>query len=1134
MKKQLLTVCLCFVLSVLMNAQTAKYWSSTESNKINLLTDKALGRLDYPKEFKLFNLNIKPLRTDLFLVAGKNSSKRNIIITLPNADGLLEDFEVYETSNFDDELQARFPEIRSYTGRGIADKYATLKLSIAPSGIQTMVFRADKSSEFIEAYSADHATYAVYKSQRQKGKLPWSCSTKEQKMVQELSTTSKSTKKSNDAKLRTMRLALSCTAEYAAAFGAGSAAQVNLVLAQYNATMARVNGVFEKDFGLHLNIIAQSTNVIFYNATSDPYSAGAVGAKGPWNAELQNTLSSRLTGVGTTLAANNAAYDIGHLFGASGGGGNAGCIGCVCDDDTAILTDTMKGSGFTSPGTGLPQGDKFDIDYVAHEMGHQLGGNHTFSAGSEGTGVNVEIGSGISIMGYAGITLYDLAPNSIDKFHAKSIEQIQANLITKSCPVVTNIAANNATPVANAGLDYTIPKTTPFILTGVGNDANAGDALTYSWEQIDDCGPYVGADSNASLNKKSGPNWTSLQPSSSPSRYFPKINSVVTNSSVTIATGDVGMISEALSAVSRPLNFRLTVRDNATYSGVAPFKVGQTAFDDMKVTVNDNAGPFVVNIPSSTGLSWVAGSSQTVTWNVAGTTANNINASEIDIFLSTDGGFTYPIQLAKKVPNDGSETIIVPNNVGTTNRIMVKGNNHIFFDISNNNFAITAPSSTFAVQPTSAQTALVSCPGAQNATSYTFNYSTLGGFTGTTTFTATGLPAGTNAVFTPATLNTNGAVTMTVNSLNTAATGSYNMTVTATSGATIKTLPVYANIGIGATALVFPADNTIGVNPISVLSWSATPNATLYDVQIATNSSFAPVLSTTNVIGTSFTPTGLAQGKTYYWRVLPKNGSCSGVYTTSFKFATGNIACTTTNNNTAVNIPVYTSTEYPDGFSANSTLNIPTNANISDVNVIVNITHTYIGDITLILKSPTGTLLELFLGGCSDVARQNMAATFDDAGNAIVCGMGPAPAAINGNVLPETPLSIFNGENASGTWTLTVQDPFKDDGGSLTSWGLNICTLQQVPLGTKEISAFNDFSMYPNPNKGSFNIKYTPLSDNVKINVFDISGRAIFEKQYTPNGNFNETINLQNASKGVYLVSILDGDKKIVKKIVVE
>ena len=214
-------------------------------------------------------------------------------------------------------------------------------------------------------------------------------------------------------------------------------------------------GVFEKDFGLHLNIIAQSTNVIFYNATTDPYSAGAVGAKGAWNAELQNTLSSRLTGVGTTLAANNAAYDIGHLFGASGGGGNAGCIGCVCDDDTAILTDTMKGSGFTSPGTGLPQGDKFDIDYVAHEMGHQLGGNHTFSDGSEGTGVNVEIGSGISIMGYAGITLYDLAPNSIDKFHAKSIEQIQANLITKSCPVVTNIAANNATPVANAGLDGT-------------------------------------------------------------------------------------------------------------------------------------------------------------------------------------------------------------------------------------------------------------------------------------------------------------------------------------------------------------------------------------------------------------------------------------------------------------------------------------------------------------------------------------------------------------------------------------------------------------------------------------------------------------------------------------------------------
>ena len=82
-----------------------------------------------------------------------------------------------------------------------------------------------------------------------------------------------------------------------------------------------------------------------------------------WNAQLQSTLTSII---------GEANYDIGHMFGASGGGGNAGCIGCVC-------VNGSKGSGITSPADGIPQGDNFDIDYVVHEVGHQLGANHTFS-----------------------------------------------------------------------------------------------------------------------------------------------------------------------------------------------------------------------------------------------------------------------------------------------------------------------------------------------------------------------------------------------------------------------------------------------------------------------------------------------------------------------------------------------------------------------------------------------------------------------------------------------------------------------------------------------------------------------------------------------------------------------------------
>uniref|UniRef100_UPI0037501397 zinc-dependent metalloprotease n=1 Tax=Flavobacterium sp. TaxID=239 RepID=UPI0037501397 len=566
--------------------------------------------------------------------------------------------------------------------KGITDKYAMLKLSISPQGIQTTVFRTDKENEFIEPYSVDNTIYAVFKSQRVKGNLGWSCSTDDADLVNN-KTNKVNTSRANNGQLKTMRLAQSCTAEYSNYFGATSAAQVGLVLAAFNTTLTRSNGVYEKDLGIHLNLVASSTNVIYYNAATDPYSAAAAGSGGAWNAELQNTLSSTLTGTGTTLAANNAAYDIGHLFGASGGGGNAGCIGCVCTDDTASTADTNKGSGFTSPGDNVPTGDTFDIDYVVHEVGHQLGGTHTFSMSNEGTGTNMEVGSGITIMGYAGITDQDVATNSIAFYHAVSISQIQINLLSKTCPVSTNIAATNATPVANAGADITIPKSTPFILTGSATDANAGDALTYSWEQYDNANAtQTLAASAASATKASGPNWISFSPTASPSRYMPKLSTVLSNS-VTTPGPEVNI--EALSSVARTLTFRLTVRDNVPY--VALNKVSQTGFDDKIVTIDATRGPLNVTSQNTAGISWIQGSTQTITWAV-----NNTNAStggtNVDILLSTDGGLTFPTTLIATTPNDGSEAITVPNVAAVNCRIMVKASASIFFNVNTTPFAI--------------------------------------------------------------------------------------------------------------------------------------------------------------------------------------------------------------------------------------------------------------------------------------------------------------------------------------------------------------------------------------------------------------------------------------------------------------
>lgn len=691
MKKLLLLSFAGILLAASGYSQANRFWSSDNENKSQIQVDKATLRLAYPKAFKLFRLNYSDFKQQLFSVVNSKGARKSVVISLPNAAGVLEDFEVAEASNFEPALQDRFPDIRAFSGRGITDKSATLKLSLSPQGVETMVFRAGKENEFIEPYSKDHAVYSVFTSQRDKSNLPWKCNTPEEKLATSLNATVAGSGITNrsGANLKTMRLAQSVTAEYSNYFGAYDASQVGLVLAAVNNTITRCNGIYEKDLAVHLNLIANTTDVFYYDPATDPYSNSSQGVGlGKWNSQLQNTLTS-------VIGAAN--YDIGHLFGATGGGGNAGCIGCICNDGS-------KGSGITSPADGIPEGDNFDVDYVVHEVGHQMGANHTFSYSNEGTGVQDEIGSGITIMGYAGITSYDVAPHSIDIYHAASIAQIQTNLASKTCPVTTTIS--NATPVVAAVSNYTIPKSTPFALTGSATDANASDILTYCWEEMDNVSGQTAKKSTASITKTTGPNWISFKPTTSPTRLFPQLSTILTGDTTTASLpgGDANTKIEALSSVARTLNFRLTVRDNAAFSTTNPVSVGQTNYTDMAVTVDGATGPFKVTSPN-TAVTWAAGSSQTITWDVAGTTGSPINCANVKISLSTDGGQTFPTVLAASTPNDGSQSVTLPGTASTTARIKIEAVGNIFFDINDGDFTIggTTPVCASAFEPNETQ-----------------------------------------------------------------------------------------------------------------------------------------------------------------------------------------------------------------------------------------------------------------------------------------------------------------------------------------------------------------------------------------------------------------------------------------------
>lgn len=1078
----LLAISFCAALGT---AQTDNAWSRATGQ---VKASASAQRLSFPKEYQLFHLNDNSIRQALASVNGRGQSV-SVIISLPNVNGNIERFAVREFSNFDPALQAQYPEIRSYSGVGMDDKSATVRFSVDPKGIQAMIMRGASRTEFMEPYSADGSVYAVYQSSREKGSLPWVCSTEDHAVAETAARQTADVARSSNPELLTFRLALSCNGEYTIYHGGTVAG----ALAAMNATMTRVNGVFEKDLAIHMNIIPNNNLVIFTNPLTDPYTN-----LNSWNNQLQTTLTNII---------GEANYDVGHMFGASGGGGNAGCIGCVCESG--------KGRGITSPADGVPMGDTFDIDYVAHELGHQFGANHTFSHSVEGSGVNVEPGSGSTIMGYAGITNYNIANNSDDYFVYASVKQIQDNMVNKTCPVRTPLT--HGVPVVSAGADYTIPKSTPFVLTGVATDAN-GDAITYCWEQNDTATTQTGGQSPASATKTAGPNWRSYDPTTSPSRYFPPLTRIIANQS----TSSFGSVTtEALSSVARTLNFVVTARDNNPVGGL-------TNSDAMVVTVNGVAGPFLVTAPNTPGT-YQPGAVQDVTWNVAGTTQNGVNAAYVDIFLSTDGGLTYPIQLASQVPNDGLEQVTIPNNSGNSNRIMVKGYNHIFFDISNANFTIAPATAAFAAgfNGVAGEQHKEICQGA--SATFPISYKALAGFTGTTTFAVSGQPAGVSVAFSQPSISTDGTVTLTVSNTASATPGFYPLTVTATSGSTVKTIPFYLNLFSANFATITastPANGATAQSTSLSLGWTADGNATQYDVEVATDAAFTNIISTGTVSTNNYAVSGLLEATTYYWRVRPKNSACSGTFGPAHVFQTGQIACESA---ASTNVPLIISASGTP--TINSTLVIPAanDVTIADLNLTVNITHSWINDLTVTLISPAGTQVQMVSAPCASAPINNIQATFDDEGSAVVCANNPG---IGGTVIPLQALSAFDGQNSAGTWTLRVSDAWNQDGGSLVSWSLNICSAQPLSVASNELA---NFVVYPNPSNGNFQVAFTSaLADDVKVYVHDMRGRQVYTKEFASTGMFDESINLNNAEAGVYLLTVETGGRKEVKRIVIQ
>lgn len=645
----IVSVLLAFGLNV--DAQNA-LWKQVSVNEGQTFILES--RNSTPTEYDVFKLDVATFKNLVQQAPRRFSGNSSVVISLPAGNGSLQNFRIFEASNFEPGLQAKYPEIRSYVGQGIDDPSAVARFSVSPYGVNVVIHSGKQSTMYIDPYTMDKNHYLAYNKDNLPGYTDgFQCLVEEAVSQGPIQDATLANRNPNDGKLRTFRLALACTGEYATFHlnrqGVPSSATDDVkkaaILSEMNVAMTRVNSVYERDVAIHMNIIDNNDLLIFLNANSDPYTNnnGSVMLN-----QNQNTVDNII---------GSANYDIGHVFSTGGGGIAQLRSPCVAGS---------KARGVT--GLPSPINDPFYIDYVCHEMGHQFGANHTFNNSCQGNrnpGTAMEPGSGSTILSYAGICPPNVKNRADGYFHANSIAEIWSNISVGQgqCGVQTD--TNNAPPVADAGPNRTIPKSTPFILEGSATDPNdpTGAALTYTWEQMN---PQQGQMPPRNTNVQ-GPLFRSFEPSDSPIRFMPSIE--------TVLNGRTESTWEVVPSVARTMNFRFTVRDNHPGGGASHH-------GNMRITVDGNAGPFVITSHNTTST-WLTQTTETITWDVAGTDGGTINCANVDIFFSTDGGLTFPITVATGVPNTGSAVINVPNLNTTRGRVMVRGAGNIFYDVNN-------------------------------------------------------------------------------------------------------------------------------------------------------------------------------------------------------------------------------------------------------------------------------------------------------------------------------------------------------------------------------------------------------------------------------------------------------------------
>lgn len=1023
-------------------------------------------RIMTPNEYKTLLLDIDRLRLILDSAPREEATgdDRSEPFELLMPGGKIEAFYLVEYSMMEPGLAAQFPSFKTYHGYGVNDPSHRIRLDWTSNGLNVMM-QLPEGLAFLKPYSnGDIEHYlSYYERDLPANTEPFECGTVDEKLIEPRDLESASP--AGDCQLRTYRLAVAVTGEYATstlgASSAGNAADDATVTAHIVTSINQINEWYERDITARFILIANLTDIFYYNGANDPYTNNDAGAM----------LGENISNLDATIGSAN--FDIGHVLGNSGGSGGVAGLNVLCGSSKARGVTRASSGGITQP--------RF-LKVWSHEMGHQFGAGHTQGEQCQRSSTSaMEPGAGSTLMSYVTSNCANQIQNVPDYyFHAISIQQMSARMLSTSCAAI--LPSANSAPTVFAGADVTVPSSTPLLLQATATDTD-NDPLTFTWEQYNnDLAEEIPPEST----NTQGPSFRSLPPSDESGRYLPNLAAVINGTTPTW---------EVLPSVARTMDFRVTVRDNSTNS------MSCTTEDDIEVTTVAN-GPFLVTSPTTSGVIWIEGQTHTVSWDVAGTNVAPVSCANVDILLSYDGGLTYPVTLANSVANNGTADIVVPVGISTTARVQVRCSDNIFYNISATDFEIQVSSGPSYLLDLPNPLSTI-CPGDVES-NIPVTTSIISGFMGDITLSANNLPGSASVTFDSPIIAAGSSTTFEINNTSGLSEGDYTITIIGTSGSIIRDFNYVLTVEepAGVTTLDLPADNAVDIGLIPTLFWMQKSNATSYDVQVSLDPNFASLEVEETVNTNSYSLDAALEGLTdYYWRVKATTNCGDTPWSLSREFRTADCAASFIQNTTE-----FISSSGSQEVNSVLTINNPGTV---DGLVVSNIrgTHTWVADLAVRLIGPGGAPeVLLWSGECGSSDDFNL--SISDAAATPVSSAPCTPLGQGGTFRPEEPLSAFDGLPVAGDWTLRVNDNANQDGGELTSWRLDFCSLVVLPVDLLS------FDVYGRENAIQLYWKTASEYNNAG---FEIERRSETEREFTAIGEVLAADEVQQVNNYEYL-----------------